>query len=166
MPLPRANVSAGVMAGSGCMNTLIRRAPCWGASTPANARTPAVSVWPSMKTTISPISAVLLTVLKEASSGSGDHVDCLLTIAAPPSSHPFTDIGHHLKEILPRSYCANTNRSALSASSIVCNNQFSSSLFTTYSFLHNWRFGLFSVDVLNDVPGVTTARDEFRAFSG
>src|SRR6266478_6445574 len=70
------------------------------------------------------------------------------------------------KEILPRSCCANTNRSALSASSIVCNNQFSSSLFMTYSFLHNWRFGLFSLDVLNDVPGVTTARDEFRAFSG
>src|SRR5882757_2826701 len=57
MPLPRANVSAGVTVGSGCINTLIRRALCSWASMPANSKMPEVSVRPSMKTTISRLQA-------------------------------------------------------------------------------------------------------------
>jgi len=64
MPSPRANVSAVVTMGRGCMNTLIRRALCSWASVAANFKMFAASARPSMKTTISPNSAVPLPRLK------------------------------------------------------------------------------------------------------
>jgi len=64
---------AGVTVGSGCINTLIRRAPCSWASMPANSRMPGVSVRPSMKTTISRNSAAPLPMPKGAGSGGDGH---------------------------------------------------------------------------------------------
>src|ERR1700675_368163 len=69
------------------------------------------------------------------------------------------------KEILLRSCSANTKCSVVSASAIVCNNQFTSSLFTT-SFSSQLTIRFFSLNVVHDVPGVTTGRNEFRALLG
>src|SRR6266852_4392990 len=159
MPLPRANVSAGVAAASGCMNTLIRRAPCCSASTPANSNMPAVSVRPSMKTTISPKSAAPLSVPQGAGSGSGDHVDCLLAIATPPSRRAFTHIGHHLKGNSPALVLG--QHETLGGLGVLDRLQQPVQFFCIHDVLLSSQLTirLFSLDVVHHVPGVTTGRD-------
>src|SRR6266849_6296124 len=166
MPLPRANVSDGVTAGSACMNTLIRRAPCSSASTPANSKMPAVSVRPSMKTTISPNLAAPLSVFQGAGSGSGDHVDCLLAIATPPSRRAFTHVGHHLKGNSPALVLG--QHETLRGLGVLDRLQQPVQLFSIHDVLLSSQLTirLFSLDVAHDVPGVTTGGDEFRASFG
>src|SRR6267143_2499720 len=96
MPVPRANISGGVTAGAGLMNTPVRCASYSWASTPANSRMPVGSVCPSTKTTSSPIESAI-----GVSSTAAAVALCFPFMLMPHCSARVTSVGSAPSKYLP-----------------------------------------------------------------
>src|SRR6267154_2727893 len=153
------------------------RSPLWAATTRAASFTGgslreifSCSAWSISSMTLADITILLLFMPSgiQAMVGTrfgrrllaGHNYSCFSSRVHVHSHPPSSERKFFLGRTVPTRIAARSrrHRSFATTSSV--------SLFMTYSFPHNWRFGLFSLAVLNDVPGVTTARDEFSAFSG